>query len=68
MGLRWGIKMKRIDPIEVKQAIDNKQLEIWWRDNKYEHCYYVFLSDVIHCEDPPIHEYGDTRLLCKIPY
>ena len=28
VGLRWGIKMKRIDPIEVKQAIDNKQLEI----------------------------------------
>lgn len=68
MGLRWDIKMKRIDPIEIKKAIDNKQLEVRWNNNKYKHCYCVFLSDIIHCEDPPIHEYGDTILLCEIPY
>ena len=60
--------MKRVDPIEIAQAIKDKQLEVWWNDNKYRKCYCVFLSDVIHCDNPPIHEYGDTILLCEIPY
>jgi hypothetical protein len=68
ISLSRDYDINRIDPVGIIQSIKDKQLEVWWIDNKYKKCYCVFLSDIIHCEDPPIHEYGDTILLCEIPY
>jgi hypothetical protein len=58
---------KRIDPIMIKEAINNKQLRVWWTEDPYTHHKKVYLSDVIRNEEPFVQELGDTVFLIETP-
>lgn len=58
---------KRIDPIMVKEAINNKQLRVWWMEDPHTHHKKVYLSDVIKNKEPFVQELGDTVFLIETP-
>lgn len=56
-----------IDPIMVKEAINNKQLRVWWMEDSHTHHKKVYLSDVIRNKEPFVQELGDTVFLIETP-
>lgn len=51
----------------VKEAINNKQLRVWWMEDPHTHHKKVYLSDVIRNKEPFVQELGDTIFLIETP-
>lgn len=60
------MKQKRIDPIEIKQAVKNKQLKIYVGEDRSNHKKYIYCADIISVNKYGIEKLGDTVKLCEI--
>lgn len=60
------MKTKLIDPIDIKQAVKNKQLKIYIGEDRSNHKKYIYCADIISVNKYGVEELGDTVKLCEI--
>ena len=51
------MKTKLIDPIDIKQAVKNKQLKIYIGEDRSNHKKYIYCADIISVNKPLTHAY-----------
>ena len=60
------MKIKIIDPLDIKQAVKNGQLDIYISRDRYNNKYYIYCADVISVDKFGVKELGDTVKLVEV--